>query len=141
MILFWFVIAIAAILGIARYNEDDRLFWKLMLSFVFAFTVTTVTYKVLETKDKKNLIEQVYPTQAPTYTPSIYHSGDSVLPKVTSMALTKSDPVSKDTTPATNETFVIFDKIREHTRDQPPKYNNRHSITKLIHPPIPIDSS
>ena len=63
MILTVFLIGNLAIIGIARYNEDDRLFWKLLLSFVFAFSVTTMCYKLMGDDNENNPTEQVCPTQ------------------------------------------------------------------------------
>lgn len=37
-----FLLAVLAIVGISRYNEDDRLFWKLIASVTIAFALTDI---------------------------------------------------------------------------------------------------
>ena len=37
MTLFAFLATVAAIIAIARYNESDKLFWKLLVSFIGAY--------------------------------------------------------------------------------------------------------
>ena len=39
MTLFALLATVAAITAIARYNESDKLFWKLLVSFVGAYAV------------------------------------------------------------------------------------------------------
>ena len=52
MTLFAIGAVIAAIFAIARYNEDEKLFWKLLVSFVGGAMAVTVAHTVL-TSDKK----------------------------------------------------------------------------------------
>lgn len=52
MTLFAIGVVIAAIFGIARYNEDEKLLWKLLVSFVGGAMAVTVAHAVL-TSDKK----------------------------------------------------------------------------------------
>lgn len=148
MIFIWFLVGIIAITAIARYNEDDRLFWKLLLSFVFAFTLTTVGFKMLGTKGKSDLNGQVYPTQAPGYMSSNTSRTINMLPVVTLEDTAIPVPVSKDNTPVTVEIIDTFDEVYGRNRDQPPQIPNKKRIRnflqkhiKIIHNAFTIDSS
>lgn len=52
MTLFTIAVVMAAVFGIARYNEDEKLLWKLLVSFVGGAMAVTVAHAVL-TSDKK----------------------------------------------------------------------------------------
>lgn len=140
---FLFLIGIISIVLIARYNEDDRLFWKLLLSFVFAFTATTVCCKMLGlgNKSAENLTEQVYPTQAPVNTVDLYSLQTNVFDMVTTMDVTGPVPVSKANTPVPCKNCPTFDEIYGHTRDQPPRVTNQVSMPDTIKEAFEIDSS
>lgn len=64
MALLWILLGITVIVLIARYNEDDSLFWKLFVSFIGAYLAT---YLVLNTFNSGNQSDQndteVNPTQ------------------------------------------------------------------------------
>lgn len=141
MILFWFIIGMLAIIAIARYNEDDRLFWKLTLSFVFAFTATTVAIKVLGDKqDESALTEQVCPTQVLTIT-----TDNSLLAVVDSEAtiseVTAPVPVSKDNTLAVSENSSSLNEVYGWSRDQPPRVINVNGKLYPLIRAFGIDSS
>lgn len=140
---FLFLIGIISIVLIARYNEDDRLFWKLLLSFVFAFAATTVCYKItgLGNKSMENLTEQVYPTQVPTGALDISNPSVNAFGEVTIMDVTGPVPVSKDNTPALCKTSPTFDEVYGHDRDQPPRVLNSENKVDSILDAFEIDSS
>lgn len=121
---FLFLIGIISIVLIARYNEDDRLFWKLLLSFVFAFTATTIGCKMFgwKNKDMEHPTEQVYPTQASPETLNFYSFSASELITITDV--TDPVPVSKDYTPAFCKDYRTFNEVYGHNRDQPPIVDN-----------------
>ena len=119
MTLFWFLAGFAVCLGVARYNEDDSLFWKLFISFVGAFTAATVVKTQLENENREKVvkIEKVTtsPTQVLQSTPStinFYSLAD------VSQAATKREkspkPVSKDSLINKNDSSLskVFGSIR-----------------------------
>lgn len=65
MILLWFLLGVVLIFGIARYNESAKLFWTLLLSFIGAFTVTSVILNSnKDENESKTELVQMCPTQA-----------------------------------------------------------------------------
>ena len=98
MVLFWFLLGIALIFGIARYNESNKLFWSLLIAYVGAFTVATVVLSTKNREPEKVNLTQAYPTQLYTSDVSPLRLCDN-----TSCCITNeqkcSDAVSKDYTP------------------------------------------
>ena len=117
MILFWFILGILAIALIARYNENNGLFWKLFVAFMLGF-VSCKVYIHLTNQDKKNLTQQVYPTQESTDLPKIaqfFLAGNNL-----EIAIDKNHAlVGKDFTPATDEVFQVLNKVFGRVRDRP----------------------
>ena len=118
MTLFWFLAGLATCIGIARYNEDDSLFWKLFISFVGAFTAATVVRTQLENENQEKVVKvekATVPTQVLQSTPSIinFYSLADV-----SQAATKREkspkPVSKDSLINKNDSSLskVFGSIR-----------------------------
>lgn len=118
MTLFWFLAGLATCIGIARYNEDDSLFWKLFISFVGAFTAATVVKTQLESENQEKVVKvekAAVPTQVLQSTPSIinFYSLADV-----SQAATKREkspkPVSKDSLINKNDSSLskVFGSIR-----------------------------
>ena len=118
MTLFWFLAGLATCIGIARYNEDDNLFWKLFISFVGAFTAATVVKTQLENENQEKVVKvekATVPTQVLQSTPSItnFYSLADV-----SQAATKREkspkPVSKDSLINKNDSSLskVFGSIR-----------------------------
>lgn len=118
MTLFWFLAGLATCIGIARYNEDDSLFWKLFISFVGAFTAATVVKTQLESENQEKVVKvekAAVPTQVLQSTPSIinFYSLADV-----SQAVTKREkspkPVSKDSLINKNDSSLskVFGSIR-----------------------------
>lgn len=118
MTLFWFLAGLAVCIGIARYNEDDGLFWKLFISFVGAFTAATVVKTQLESENQEKVVKvekATVPTQVLQSTPStinFYSLAD------VSRAATKREkspkPVSKDSLINKNDSSLskVFGSIR-----------------------------
>ena len=119
MILFWFLIGIALILAISRYNEDDKLFWMLFISFIGAFASTVAVYKYISNK-KQDKVEYVtsVPTQVLYAGPHIYCVLADPGVSVTREAISK--PVSKEI--LNNNTDPFLSKIVGGIRDQPFDY-------------------
>lgn len=140
MILLLFIIGVIVITAIARYNEDDRLFWKLFASFTIAFTATSIAVATLGDKqDKNDLIEQVYPTQAPDTTMG-YYSPTAIVCDSATVSEAIPAPASKDYTPAVDETFCSCE-VYGKTRDQPPKVTNPDVLPNPPTQAFAIDSS
>nr|DAJ24125.1 MAG TPA: hypothetical protein [Caudoviricetes sp.] len=95
MDLLWFFIGIFIILCIGRYNESNKLFWVLLVSFVGSFAVATVIVKSTShnSDETKKSTVQVCPTQASTNTSGITHLADAMLGDILSSQL---KPVGKD---------------------------------------------
>ena len=95
MDLLWFFLGILIILCIGRYNESNKLFWVLLVSFVGSFAVATVVVKSSHSSKKtKQRVTQVCPTQAPNNASGIIPLADAMLGSTISEEL---KPVSKDT--------------------------------------------
>ena len=97
MTLFAVLLVLAIIIAIARYNENDNLFWALLVSFVGAIAAATVVVKMTNSKkqDKVVMIKEA-PTQVLESVPCMY-----CILADTSLTATKREkspkPVSKDT--------------------------------------------
>lgn len=119
MILLWFILGIALIFGISRYNESNKLFWTLLFAFVMGFAGTKM---VLDShsgdEQSNNSFTQVCPTQE-----SIIVDASTVpfqaYVDMTPMKVTASNPVSQDFAPVNNEVRVTLSKVFGRTRDQP----------------------
>lgn len=95
MSLLSFLIGLFIIFCIGRYNESNKLFWILLISFISSFTIANVVIKATSGKDKKiEKISCVSPTQAP--------ASKSGLPLLADYAtagtqvLINTNPASKD---------------------------------------------
>lgn len=66
MTLFWCLTAIAVALGIARYNQSNKLFWILTISFLIGIAGASVYHKMVVNNDDQDKVEltQVCPTQS-----------------------------------------------------------------------------
>ena len=102
MALFWFICGILLICGIARYNESNKLFWTLLVSFVGTFAAASIVIATCN-NDTKNVQTNVSPTQLYVSTqPSscfamdvTYDTTYDVLPS-TPVTVSKDYYVSKD---------------------------------------------
>lgn len=65
MILFWFLIGIVIIALIARYNESNSLFWKLLLAFLLGFAAAKMVIQLTSSEKNRNenVTAQVQPIQ------------------------------------------------------------------------------
>lgn len=117
MTLFWFLLGIAVIIGIARYNESDKLFWSLFVSLIGTFLAVSVVCTYINSK-KQNKVE--YITSNPT---QVLYSGSHIYalagPTVTANnGVAAPVPVSKD-----DIMMCVIDnvlsKVVVSARDQP----------------------
>jgi hypothetical protein len=115
--LLWIIAVIAVITLIARYNEDDGLFWKLFIAFVGAFAAGSAVKTMIadDNKEKVVMIEKA-PTQVLQSTPCNAYSLADV-----SLAATKREkspkPVSKDS--LINQNDSLLSKVTKYARGQP----------------------
>ena len=107
-----------AITLIARYNESDKLFWKLFLAFVLGFASAKMYYHLTNERNE-NTLTQVSPTQASMELSGIaqfFLAGST--PEIT--VSESYVPVSQAYAPAGSESSLILSKIAGGARDQPP---------------------
>ena len=120
MILLWLLLGIALILGIARYNESNKLFWMLLFAYVMGFAGTKMVLQTSNGNEQGNgnLTTQVYSTQAPTVSLStlVYYITSNT--EATNV-VTAQTPVSQGYTPALSETKITLSEVFGRTRDQP----------------------
>ena len=117
MILLWFLLGIAIAYGIARYNESNKLFWTLALTFTLGYAMTVMIQKSMTEEQGNKNITVTYPTQMPIIT-----SGSIVYPLAgDSLSVTEKGktyvPAGKDT--SNIDEIVILRKVAGGVRDQP----------------------
>ena len=120
MILFWFILGMAVIFGITRYNEDESLFWKLTISFLGAFLAGLLAYSYVK-ENKQNKVE--YVTSIPTQVPNSSSHAVCVLAELSELATpeaTVSEPVSQELMMLC--TNFILSKVVGGIRGQPPQF-------------------
>ena len=110
---------IAVITLVARYNEDEKLFWKLLVSFVGAYAAADVAVNVLNysgnKEDKVVMIEKA-PMQALESMPTLYASvvTDNSL---ATLGEKSPKPVGKDM--LFNQKNLILSEVHRKARGQP----------------------
>lgn len=118
MIEFLFLLAgILLIVGISRYNENEKLFWKLFISFVGAFAAA-VAVSAYISNDKKDKIEYLNttPTQALDDGPcDVCTLADPFV--IVTYEEQSSDPVSKEY--LCSYTKSVLSEIAGEIRGQP----------------------
>lgn len=97
MVLFWFLLGIALILCIARYNESNKLFWSLFVAYVGAFTIASIVASIGNHEPEKVNLTQTYPTQLHASAPNLFGLSDDASCNATNEQIS-SDTVSKDNT-------------------------------------------
>lgn len=122
MTLFWIAAVVLTCVGIARYNEDDSLFWKLFIAFMGAIAAGTVVKNFIQDDEQQNktvVIDQV-PTQALESVPSLYAIlADTSLPIISGEKSPK--PVGQDS-PINQDYRILSKVIRSKARGQPQFY-------------------
>lgn len=120
MILLWFVLGIILIFGIARYNESNKLFWTLLLSYVMGFAGAKMVLDAHCSNEKGNdNLTQVYSTQMSATSLSIltyYITSDT---SKNSNVVTAQPSVSQGYTPVPCEKDITLSEVFGRTRDQP----------------------
>lgn len=96
MSLLLFLIGLFIIFCIGRYNESNKLFWILLISFISSFAITSVAIKAALGKCKKvEKVSCVSLTQAPAGKSGIFLLADYVL--AGTQVLYDTKPVGKGT--------------------------------------------
>lgn len=142
MILSLFVLAVIVIVLIARYNEDDRLFWQLLISLCTAFAIATIVRNIQDDKQSTNSsITQVCPMQVSDQSLSSLEPTTNDLTMIANMHVTDAVPASKDYTLDVVEGYNTLFKIRSKERDQPMRTYNEHMPRSNIINNIMFDTS
>lgn len=119
MILLWFILGIVLILGIARYNESNKLFWTLLFCFVMGFAGTKMILDIHHGNEQRSndSLTVVYPTQKSIgmVATTLFQTSANMM----AVKVTASNSVGQDSTPKTNKTNITPGKISKRTRDQP----------------------
>lgn len=120
MILLWFILGILLAFGIARYNESNKLFWQLAISFILGYAATVMVTRTINGSERssENLV-QVCPTQMPTVV-----SGNSIVYLLADMTLAPTKVTALESAvqvliPEEHEVSTILSKVFGRTRDQP----------------------
>jgi len=119
MILLWFILGIALIFSIARYNESNKLFWTLFVAYILGFTGTKMLVQTVGGNKQSNVNQaQVYSTQVQ---PTVKSVSTPFQIKVATAykKVTGSKPVGQSLTPDLSENDITSSEVSERTRDQP----------------------
>jgi len=120
MALLWFLLGIVIIFGIAKYNESNKLFWVLLVSFIGSFTIANVV--ISTTSENKDQTTKVYcPTQGSSNVLSDISLADINLNDTVDIP----KPVSYGITSICS--LVMYSKVHLYENGQ---------VVKLLKPPI-----
>lgn len=117
MTLFMFLLGLATIICISRYNESDKLFWKLFVSFVGAYAAGTIVVNMMDHKEQDKVVTI---NQTPT---QVLESIDYNACSFETISLNAANgekspkPVSKDTLLNCNN--FSLSEVRASSRGQP----------------------
>lgn len=93
-----FILGILIILGIARYNQSNKLFWTLFVAYTLGFAGTKLVYDNFhEKKQSQQSLNQAYPTQGLLAMDNAFVCIDENVSYTTTE--TTSNPVSQANTP------------------------------------------
>ena len=129
MTVLWFILGVALIYGIARYNESNSLFWTLLFAFVMGFAGTKMVIGNHHSDGQSNVnLTQVYSTHVPAtmLSASTYYIASNL--SKTSKVVTAQQHVGQSFTPAKCENYITLEEVSKRTRDQP-------LLTTLTKPP------
>jgi hypothetical protein len=133
MTLALFIFAIALAIGIARYNNSNKLFWTLLTCFILGIACTKIVHDTFSEKEQsEQSLDQAYPTQGLAVTGNtfmLFTNPDNCL---TDVKVT-SKPVSQAIIPVSSNGFITAN-VTNSSRDQP-------VINVLTYPPELYDTS
>lgn len=107
MTLLMFILGMLLILGIARYNKSNKLFWILFVAFTSCFAGTKLVYGAFSEKEQSETsLNQAYPTQGLTAMENAFVCIFDNMSSSTS--LTTSNPVGQASTPDYVENLITL---------------------------------
>jgi hypothetical protein len=117
MTLLAFTVIIAVIVAIARFNEDEKLFWQLLVSFVGAYAAVTAVNSLLSDKKQNEVVMvEKAPMQAlegmPTLTMSVVTDNS-----LATRGEKSPKPAGKDM--LLNQSNNILSEVHRKARGQP----------------------
>lgn len=118
MTLFLFLAGLATCIGVARYNRDDSLFWKLFISFTGAFVAGSIVSNTMSSEEKQDKVVMIdsMPTQVLESTPCVFATVTDVA--LSAILREKSPkPVSKDNYCNLNNN--VLSEVHTSARGQP----------------------
>lgn len=120
MTLLLILLGLAIIVAVARYNESDSLFWKLLVCFIGGFASACVAINLLDKSRSEDNLEQVNPTQT---LPAPEQACDALF-AITEMLVTTHDvehqeSVGQDYSSATPKVVFASSEVSSSARDQP----------------------
>lgn len=117
MTLFWLMLGLVISIGVARYNNDDNLFWKLAISLWGAYAaVAVIDNMISDNEQKKVVMVNEAPTQVLQSVPcSFYTLADMSL--AATLREKSPKPVSKDSLIDQNDS--LLSKVFGSARGQP----------------------
>lgn len=120
MTLLWCILAIVVAILVSRYNQSNKLFWILLVSFLSGIAGAAVFNKMSsEESSNKEKLTQVCPTQGVLLI-SDYNSLLAGIDVIPAMCLEPA-LVSQDYIPALSEQFFIVDEWTIPTHTPPPQ--------------------
>jgi hypothetical protein len=116
MTLALFILGLLLILGIARYNESNKLFWTLSIAYILGFACTKMVYDSFSTDEQsEQSLNQAYPTQGLLPTANtfvLFNNADSY---TTDVKVT-SKPVGQAITPDYIEPLFTLSNVSGATQ-------------------------
>lgn len=118
MTLFLFLAGLATCIGVARYNRDDSLFWKLFISFTGAFVAGSIVSNTMSSEEKQDKVVMIdsMPTQVLESTPCVFATVTDVALSAT-LREKSPKPVSKDNYCNLNNN--VLSEVHTSARGQP----------------------
>ena len=115
MTLLMFILGILIILGIARYNQSNKLFWTLFVAYTLGFAGTKLVYDNFhEKKQSQQSLNQAYPTQGLLAMDNAFVCIDDAIGYTTSK--TMSNPVGQVNTPDYIESILTLSDVSGATQ-------------------------
>lgn len=115
MTLLMFILGIAIILGIARYNESNKLFWILFTTFTLGFAGTKAIIDSFGGKEQsEKSLNQAYPTQGLDLASDTCMCFLADEPMKTNVKVT-SNPVGQASTPDYVEKLITLSDVQMAT--------------------------
>lgn len=122
-----FLLGLIIIFGIARYNESNKLFWALLISYILSFTVTKVITDTFGDEERsEKTLNQAPPTQGLDMTSDAFMcllAGESL----STLVKETSNPVSQASVPeyiecifTSGDVFGVTQGLYLHILPNPP---------------------